>query len=131
MVVLNGSRCSPWDGGKCHRGHRCAKRANSTGSFLNDQPHDKGQGVPFILTGSETSELWNCFIRWLSLYEAQKCMLLVTWLVACLLQSIIRGLQTLFPALVVHVRLCRSLLFRMIVICLCMFAVCTACNWGY
>lgn len=44
-------------GGKCHRGHRCAKQANSTGSFLNDQPHGKGQGASFILTGGETSEL--------------------------------------------------------------------------
>lgn len=42
----------PGMGGKCHRGHLCAKRANSTGSFLNDQPHGKGQGVSFILTGA-------------------------------------------------------------------------------
>ncbi len=38
---------------------------------------------------------------------------------------------TINYALVVHMRLCRSLLFRMIDICLCMFAVCPAGHWGF
>lgn len=119
MVALNGSLCSHWDGGKCHRGHRHAKWANSTGSFLNDPPHGKGQEVAFILTGGETSELRNMSQ---SLWRTEKQAF--SYLTG-------RSFFTINCLLALGTSEFLSPLFKMIDVCLRMFAVCFACHWGY